>query len=96
MPVEGVKLKTLVYGEKTSLCEFKLQRGKAIPSHKHPHEQAGYLVSGQMRLTIGDETFDVDPGDSWCIQGDVEHHAECLQDSVIIEIFSPIREDYLP
>ena len=95
MPMEGVRLKTLVYGEKTSLCEFRLKRGKAIPSHKHPHEQAGYLVSGQMKLTIGDDTFDVEPGDSWCIPGNVEHSAECLQDSIVVEVFSPVREDYL-
>jgi len=96
IPMEGVKLKTLVYGEKTSLCEFRLEGGKAIPSHKHPHEQAGYLVSGQMKLIIGNETFDVEPGDSWCIPGDVEHTGECLQDSVAVEVFSPVREDYLP
>ena len=96
MPMEGVQLKTLVYGEKTSLCEFRLKKGKAIPSHKHPHEQIGYLVSGQMKLIIGDETFDVEPGDSWCIPGDVEHTGECLKDSVVVEVFSPVREDYLP
>ena len=96
MPIEGVKLKTLVYGEKTSLCEFRLKQGKAIPSHRHPHEQTGYLVSGQIKLTIGVETFDVASGDSWCIPGDVEHTAKCLRDSVVVEVFSPVREDYLP
>ena len=93
--MEGVRLKTLVYGQKTSLCEFRLEKGKAIPSHKHPHEQIGYLVSGQMKLIIEDEAFVVEPGDSWSILGDVEHTAECLKDSVVVEVFSPVREDYL-
>jgi len=49
-----------------------------------------------LRLTIGDETFDTLPGDSWSIPGDVEHGAAVLADAVAIEVFSPVREDYLP
>jgi len=94
--MEGIRLKTLVHGQKTLLCEFRIERGRLLPSHKHPHEQTGYLVSGHMKLMIGDEQFDVEPGDSWCIPGDVEHAAEVLEDSVAVEVFSPVREDYLP
>jgi quercetin dioxygenase-like cupin family protein len=64
--------------------------------HSHPQEQTGYLVDGHIRLTIGDETHDVAPGDSWCITGGVEHGAEVPQDAVAVEVFSPVREDYLP
>jgi len=94
--MEGILLKTLVYGEKTLLCEFRIEGARLLPSHKHPHEQTGYLVSGHMKLIIGHERFDVEPGDSWCIPGDVEHAAEVLEDSVVVEVFSPVREDYLP
>ena len=38
----------------------------------------------------------MEPGDSWCIPGHVEHRAEIIEDSVAIEVFSPVREDYLP
>ena len=92
----GIKLKTLAYGEKTLLTEFLLTKGTTLPQHSHFHEQIGYLVSGKLRLTISNETFDVGPGDSWCIPGDAEHGAEILEDSVVIEVFSPVREDYLP
>ena len=92
----GIKLKTLVYGEKTLLTEFLLKKGNTVPCHSHNYEQTGYLVSGKLRLTISNETFDVGPGDSWCIPGDAEHGAEILEDSVAIEVFSPVREDYLP
>ena len=92
----GIQLKTLVYGDKTLFTEFQLKAGSRLPKHAHPHEQTGYLVSGRIRLTIGEETFDVDPGDSWCILGNVEHQAEILEDSVAVEVFSPVREDYLP
>jgi len=93
--LEGIRLKTLVHGEKTLLCEFRLEKGRLLPSHKHPHEQTGYLVSGAMNLTVGDEMLEARPGDSWCIAGNVEHAAEILEDSVAVEVFSPVREDYL-
>jgi quercetin dioxygenase-like cupin family protein len=92
----GIKIKTLTYGEKTLLTEFKMETGSQLVSHSHPHEQIGYLVSGHIRLTIGSETFDVKPGDSWNVPGNLEHCAEIIADSVAIEVFSPVREDYLP
>ena len=94
--LDGIGLKTLVYGDKTLLTEFQLKEGSLLPKHAHPHEQTGYLVSGRIRLFIGEETFEVDPGDTWCVPGNVEHQAEILADSVAIEVFSPVREDYLP
>jgi len=92
----GIKLKTLVYGEKTLFSEFRMNANSFLPNHAHIYEQTGYLVKGQMRLTIGQETFEVEPGDSWCIPGNVEHSAEILEKSVAIEVFSPVRKDYLP
>ena len=60
------------------------------------YEQTGYLVKGCLRLTICGESFDVRPGDSWSIPMDVEHGAQTLEDSIAIEVFSPVRPDYLP
>jgi quercetin dioxygenase-like cupin family protein len=94
--LEKIQQKTLVYGDKTLMAEFRLEQGADLPKHRHPHEQTGYLVSGEIALTIGDETHQVKPGDSWCIAGDVEHKATALEDSVAIEVFSPVREDYIP
>lgn len=94
-PFAGVRFKTLVHGERTLFAEFRLAKGHLLPRHSHPHEQTGYLVSGHMVLTIGAESFDVKPGDSWCITSGVEHEARIIEDSVAIEVFSPVREDYL-
>ena len=93
--LNGIQIKTLVHGEKTLFSEFKMKAGSQLPRHAHPQEQTGYLVSGQIRLTIGGESFDVSPGDSWCVPGNLEHQAEILVDSVAIEVFAPVREDYL-
>jgi quercetin dioxygenase-like cupin family protein len=94
--LKGIRLKTLVYGEKTLFAEFRMEKGSLLPRHAHPHEQTGYLISGRIRLTLGGDTMEVEPGDSWCIPGNVEHGAEILADSIAIEVFSPVREDYLP
>lgn len=91
----GIQLKTLAHGAKTLLAGFQLKKGSLLPRHSHPHEQTGYLVSGALRLTINAQTFTAGPGDSWCIPGGVEHEAAVLADSVAIEVFSPVREDYL-
>ena len=93
--VEGVELKTLTHGDTTLTTEFRLAAGHTLPLHYHPHEQTGYLVSGKIILTIGDEEFETTPGDSWCIPGGMEHCAKVIEDSIAIEVFSPVREDYL-
>lgn len=92
---DGIERKTLVYGEKTLLTEFKLEKGKTLPSHNHPQEQTGYLVSGHMVLIIDGERNDIQPGDSWNIKGNIEHSAEIIMDSIAIEVFSPVREDFI-
>ncbi len=94
--LKGIRMKTLVFGDKTLFTEFLLDKGSVLPMHAHPHEQTGYLLSGRIRLSIGDEMFEAQAGDSWCIPGNAMHGAEILQDSVAIEVFSPVREDYLP
>ena len=94
--MEGIERKTLVHGEKTLLAEFHLKKGKILPAHTHPNEQTGYLIEGKLRFTVEGEIFDTAAGDSWCIPADAEHSAEVLEDSLVIEIFSPVREDFLP
>ena len=92
----GIQSKTSVFGEKTLMTEFRMKSGSQLPPHAHPHEQTGYLVAGKIVLTIGEDFFTVEPGDGWCIQSHVVHCAEVLEDAVAIEVFSPVREDYLP
>ena len=94
--LDGIDLKTLAHGERTLLAEFRLKAGAVLPVHRHPHEQTGYLVSGRLRLTVGDETLEAGPGDAWNIPADIDHGGEALADTVAVEVFSPVREDYLP
>jgi quercetin dioxygenase-like cupin family protein len=93
--IDGVQLGTMVHGEKTLMVQFKLEKGCDLPAHSHPHEQTGMLISGRIILTIDGTDHTVLPGDSWCIGGDVSHSAHALEDSVAVEVFAPVREDYL-
>ena len=92
----GIRRRTMVSGDRTLMAELLLSSGSALPMHAHPHEQTGFLVDGHLILTVGDARHDVRPGDSWCIPADVVHGAEVLEDSTAVEVFSPVREDYLP
>lgn len=95
-PIDGIKMKTFVWGDNSLLTQFHLTKGALLPKHSHPHEQTGYLVSGKMKLFIDGVEHQAEPGDTWSIKGDVEHWAQIQEDSVAIEVFSPVREDYLP
>jgi quercetin dioxygenase-like cupin family protein len=94
--LEGVERMTLAHGDRTLIGAFRLAAGATIPMHQHPQEQTGYMVSGRMEFTIGEETFIAEAGDGWSIPTNVEHGVEVLEDSLVIEVFSPRREDYMP
>ena len=91
----GISMKAVVYGEKTLMTEFFLKSGSTLPTHTHIHEQTGYLISGKILLTIGEETFEVEPGDSWSIPGGINHSAAILENSIAVEVFSPRRDEYM-
>lgn len=90
-----IRMKVLVHGADTMMTEFLLKKYSVLPEHNHFHEQTGYLVSGKMLLTIGEEAFEVNAGDSWNVASNVSHKAEILEDSVVIEVFHPVRDDFL-
>ena len=94
--LDRIERKTLVHGEITLMTEFRLRKGAELPRHSLTHEQTGYLVKGRIWHFIGAERCEARDGDGWCIPGGVEHRADILEDSVAIEVFSPVRDDYLP
>ena len=93
--IPGISIKTLSYGENSLLVEFLLKKDAALPEHKHINEQTGYLVKDSIKLFIDGKAKVLHPGDSWTILSNVNHKAEIIEDSVAIEVFSPIREDYI-
>ena len=96
-PVEmfsGVVRRTLTDGDRMMLIEVTLEAGAVVPSHTHPHEQTGYLISGRMRFEVGDETRDLSPGDCWLVPGGAPHQVTALEPCLVIDVFSPPRDEY--
>lgn len=93
--LDGVRMKPLAWGDRTLLAEFRLSAGATIPVHSHPQEQTGTLVSGVLEFVIADERRIARAGDAWCLAPDTPHGVEVLEDAVVIEVFAPVREDYL-
>lgn len=91
----GIAIKTIAHGDRTLMAEFRLAGGATLPEHSHPHEQTGYLASGSMVLRVPGVSRELSPGDAWTVPPDAPHGAEIIEDSVAIEVFSPVREDYL-
>jgi quercetin dioxygenase-like cupin family protein len=97
-PVEvlpGLYRRTLAWGERMMMCEFTADAGVVVPMHSHPHEQVGFVQSGRVEFTVAGESWVAQPGDSYAIPGHVEHAARFLEPTVLLELFSPPREDYL-
>jgi quercetin dioxygenase-like cupin family protein len=91
---EGVKRRTLGTTDEAMLCEFHLKRGSVVPQHSHMNDQVGYVIHGKLRLTVGDTTEVLSTGDSYAIPGGVIHGAVAVEDCVLIDSFSPPRNDY--
>lgn len=92
---DGIRIKTVNYGQETLMTEFTLKKGSVLPEHSHVHEQTGYLVKGRMDLRIGGISRILSPGDSWNVPSNVRHGATVLEDSVAVEVFAPRRDEYL-
>ncbi len=88
--------KTLGWGERTLLSEVTLVQDGVVPMHAHPHEQIGYVVRGAIEFTIGDRKVVLRAGDAYVIPGGVPHGCLALEDSLAIDIFSPVRDEYKP
>jgi quercetin dioxygenase-like cupin family protein len=78
------------------LSVVNLEAGSVVPDHSHPHEQMGILISGRLEFTVGGVTRMLGPGDIWRIPGGVVHRVAAVDGpAVAIDVFHPIREDYL-
>jgi quercetin dioxygenase-like cupin family protein len=92
----GIYRRTMATTSKMMLCEFFIERERIVPQHQHPHDQVGYVVFGKLELTVAGETRVCLPGDTYQIAGGIEHGAVALVDTLVIEVFAPPREEYLP
>lgn len=90
----GIHRRTMGLTDELMLCEFFIQRDSIVPPHQHMNDQIGYVIYGRMEMTIGGQTRVCNPGDSYAIPGGIVHSGRALIDSLVIDVFSPPREDY--
>jgi|SRR5215813_6646140 len=95
VPESGSKRRVLAYNEKLFLAEREMEKGWVGTLHSHPHDQIVYVVHGHLRVNSEQQTFEIRTGDTFVVGGGVEHGASALEESLVVDVFTPWREDYL-
>ena len=85
----------MIVGTKEMLVRWELNEGALVARHSHPHEQIVVMVDGKLRLIVGDVETIMERDDIVVIPPDTPHEAQALEDTVVIDIFSPPREDFV-
>ncbi len=88
----------LISGDRVMLAQVKLEHGCLIPRHQHEHEQMTYVLRGALRFWLGDDESDeriVREGEVLHLPSNVWHKAEAIEETTVLDVFSPPREDWL-
>lgn len=91
----GVERKILAYTDGLMCVENHFEEGAVGALHHHPHTQITYVVSGQFEFEIGGVKRVVNPGDTMLKRDEVEHGCICLKAGILLDIFTPMREDFV-
>jgi quercetin dioxygenase-like cupin family protein len=93
-PEPGMKRQVLAHSDQLMLVRHYFEQGWVGARHSHPHHQLVYVVSGAIRVDVDGRVFEVRAGDSFVVDGGVEHQASALEASEVLDVFTPVREDY--
>jgi quercetin dioxygenase-like cupin family protein len=78
------------------MVRVMFQPGAVGPRHSHPHRQVSYVERGRFEATLGDVTRLLGPGDSFLVPPDLPHGVTALEEGVLVEVFTPAREEFVP
>jgi quercetin dioxygenase-like cupin family protein len=98
-PVEmlpGFWRQTLAWGDELMLVLFRMRKDAELTAHHHVHEQVGYVIEGNVELTVAGVRRPTPVGCCYFVDSDRLHQADVLADALVIDAFSPPRLDYLP
>jgi quercetin dioxygenase-like cupin family protein len=95
-PEPGLRRQVMSYSPSMMLVRHRMQKGWVGTRHSHPHEQMVYVVSGHLSFAHPGGSFEAKMGDSFLVPGGVEHQASALENSEVLDVFTPYREDYAP
>lgn len=91
----GVLRKILASGGSMMAVEFTFAKGSIGAMHSHPHEQIGYVAKGRFEATVSEQKSIIEAGDTYYVAPNVMHGVVALEDGVLIDVFTPQREDFL-
>jgi quercetin dioxygenase-like cupin family protein len=91
---EGISRK-FIAGDREMLAQIYLERGAIVPTHSHESEQLTYVLSGALKFTLEGRDVTVRPGQVLRIPSWVPHSAEALEETFELDLFSPIRQDWI-
>lgn len=91
----GVDFVVLSIGKDSMVTKMLYKSTDFVPFHQHPNEQSGYVVSGKYNLKFGGEEFLLSEGDSYSIPANIQHSIEIIEPGEVVDVFTPIRQDYL-
>ena len=91
----GIKRQIMAYDGQLMMVKVKFETGAVGTPHTHYHSQATYVASGRFELTIGDRKQVLEAGDGYYVEPDQEHGCVCLEAGILIDTFSPMRQDFL-
>ena len=94
-PEPGLERRVLAHNANLMLVEHRMDKGWVGTRHAHPHDQLVYLVAGRIGFRCEGAAFEAAAGDSFVVKGGLEHEAWALEASVVLDVFTPFREDYL-
>jgi len=94
-PAPGVTRKVLAYCDSIMCVEHYFETGAEGALHSHPHTQITYVAEGRFSFTVGDEVKEVSKGDTLCKQNGVKHGCTCLEKGLLVDFFTPLREDFV-
>jgi len=92
---EGVRRKVLGHGTDLMMVQVEFEVGAVGALHHHPHRQATYVMAGRFEVTMGDETSELGAGDCFYAAADVVHGVRALEAGTLIDVFTPVRTDFL-
>jgi quercetin dioxygenase-like cupin family protein len=84
-----------VTASRVTIARFNLSRGAIVPSHSHEHEQVSYVLSGSLRFRVAGEESVLHAGEALQIPSGAEHSVEVIEDTEVIDVFAPVRQDWL-
>ena len=92
----GVMRKVLSYSRNLMACELTFEKGAVGAAHSHPHEQIGYIISGRLVYQeAGQADKILETGDTYYVAPNVVHGVQILEDTKLLDIFTPMREDFV-